>query len=269
MFGREVLKPDLRREPVYDSVYNRDGRWQSFVCAQCGTPISLDLEHYVGDGEDPEGVLGPAHEAAVREHFGILEKSLENGWPYIRVEVCANCGASYLVYVAVFEPRNGWCQGVLQGITEWVPSSDPPRRLDAERKRQLKALGKAEVERRSAELQAALDAANPAPSGSDEWGKGYRKATLRERWLRKKLPIIHKKRLEKLFVVVPESGGDWAPYMQCKHCGSVAPTETPRRLIYWGSCRCGNIKVRRLWFWHKSTIQDPSRVFYVKLIGKG
>jgi len=141
--------------------------------------------------------------------------------------------------------------------------------MDAERKRQLKALGKAEVERRSAELQAALDAANPAPSGSDEWGRGYKKATLRERWLRKKAPILHQKRLEKLFVVVPESSGDWAPYMQCKRCGSVAPTENPRRLIYWASCRCGNIKVRSLWFWHKATIQDPSLILYVKLIGKG
>jgi hypothetical protein len=124
MFGRRILKPDLERKPAYDNVYNRDGRWQSFKCVSCGAPIPVDIEQYVGRGKDPEAVLGPANGPAVRDHFGILEKSLANGWPYVRVEVCAGCSTQYLVYVAALEPRNGWCQGMLQGITELAPSND-------------------------------------------------------------------------------------------------------------------------------------------------
>lgn len=123
MLGRRILKPDLDRKPVYDNVYNRDGRWQSFICVSCNTEVPVDIEQYVGRGEDPETVLGPTYGPTVRDHFGILEKSLANGWPYVRVEACASCGAKYLVYVAALEPRNGWCQGILQGITELAPSN--------------------------------------------------------------------------------------------------------------------------------------------------
>ena len=47
--------------------------------------------------------------------------------------------------------------------------------MDAERKRELKALGKAEVARQSAELQGRLAAANAAPVGSNAWMAGYRR----------------------------------------------------------------------------------------------
>lgn len=57
------------------------------------------------------------------QHFGILERSLLHGWPKVRVEACVSCGVRYLVYIAEFEPRNGWCQGVLQGVTELAPSN--------------------------------------------------------------------------------------------------------------------------------------------------
>lgn len=123
MFGRDLLRPDLKRKPVYDNLNFRDGRWQTFICAHCHTSIPLDIEQYVGRDEDPESVLGPANGRAVRIHFGILEKSLANGWPFLKVEICPYCGAKYLVYVAAFEPRNGWSQGVLQGITELLPSN--------------------------------------------------------------------------------------------------------------------------------------------------
>ena len=66
--------------------------------------------------------------------------------------------------------------------------------MDAERKRELKALGKAEVARQSAELQGRLAAANAAPVGSNAWMAGYRRDTQREKWLKKRLPILHEKR---------------------------------------------------------------------------
>ena len=51
-----------------------------------------------------------------------LERSLRNGWPKVRVEKCTGCDKQFLVYVAEFEPSYGWCQAVLQGITELLPS---------------------------------------------------------------------------------------------------------------------------------------------------
>lgn len=124
MFGRRIIEPDFERKPVYDNVYHFDGRWQSFPCSQCGASISLDLMNYIGQGADPEDVLGREAGDLVRNHFGILRRSLTNGWPKLRVESCTACASRYLVYVAEFEPSNGWCQGVLQGVTELVLSTD-------------------------------------------------------------------------------------------------------------------------------------------------
>jgi hypothetical protein len=124
MFGRVLLKPELGRKPVYDNVCNKEGRAQSFTCVQCGGRVNLDLVHCIGnEASGPDSVLGPAHGEEVRKHFGILGKSLANGWPFLKVESCPGCGCRYLIYVAVFEPRNGWDQAVLQGITELVPSN--------------------------------------------------------------------------------------------------------------------------------------------------
>lgn len=66
-------------------------------------------------------MLGSGSGNLVRSHFGILARSLENGWPKVRLQQCTHCQKEFLVYVAEFEPRNGWFQGILQGITELLP----------------------------------------------------------------------------------------------------------------------------------------------------
>lgn len=122
MFSRVIKEPELSRVPSYDSV-TRCGRFQSFNCVRCARAISIDFENYMGKHADPETVLGSEHGEAVRKHFGILERSLRNGWPKVRVEPCPSCDATYLVYIAEFEPKNSWFQGVLQGVTELAPSN--------------------------------------------------------------------------------------------------------------------------------------------------
>jgi hypothetical protein len=122
MFSRVIIEPDLSRVPSYDSV-TRHGRFQSFNCVRCGRAISIDFEKYIGKHADPETVLGNEHGEAVMLHFGILERSLRNGWPKVRIEDCASCDATYLVYIAEFEPRYSWFRGVLQGVTELAPSN--------------------------------------------------------------------------------------------------------------------------------------------------
>jgi hypothetical protein len=124
MFGRVLIKPDLSRAPVYDNVYAKDGRVQHFCCVECGEPVAVDLERYIGQFADPDTVLGHANAELVRQHCGILPRSLANGWPKVRIELCANCDTQYVVYVAEFEPSNGWCKGVLQGVTQLVPSNN-------------------------------------------------------------------------------------------------------------------------------------------------
>lgn len=138
--------------------------------------------------------------------------------------------------------------------------------MDAERKRQLKALGKAEVERRSAELRASLAEANPAPPGSDAWAAQYRTSTERERWLRKELPVLHRGELESQFVVVEDDGGG---YVLCKSCGSAVPSAVPRRWFYGASCACGNIRWRCVLGWRRAFVRDPQALVPVKLIGRG
>ncbi|MBP6299635.1 MAG: hypothetical protein KA365_04435 [Arenimonas sp.] len=124
MFGRNVLKPEIGRKPIYDNLYNKEGRTQSFSCANCKSTVGVDIVDCIGtNAQDPETVLGPNHGGLVREHFGILGKSLVNGWPFMSVVSCQACGQDHLVYVAVFEPRNGWEQAVLQGISQLLPSN--------------------------------------------------------------------------------------------------------------------------------------------------
>jgi hypothetical protein len=144
--------------------------------------------------------------------------------------------------------------------------------MDPERRRQLKRAGKAEVERRSAELNAAMSASNPAPVGSEEWGRGYKSGTERERWLRVKLPVLHRPQLESLFVVLPQAGAGWVAhpggYVQCLKCGSAVPSAMPRRLFYWSGCACGNIRWRWLFFRGRATVADAKAVVPVTLVGK-
>jgi hypothetical protein len=145
--------------------------------------------------------------------------------------------------------------------------------VDSKRKRQLKALGKAEVARESATLHAPLRAANPAAPGDNAWAENYRRGVQRERWLRRKLPLLHARRLNQLFVIHPWGANTWSAhvggYLLCTICNSAAPSMMPRRLLYWRSCECGNIGWRCIFgrSWH--VVKDPSQLTPVKLIGKG
>src|SRR5690606_16687162 len=91
-------------------------------------------------------------------------------------------------------PQNP-CYAPLRGLIVVSP-------MNQSRKRQLKQLGKAEVARQSAELRAALKSANPATPGDDNWAENYKHGTVKERWLRKKLPLLHKQQVDDLFVVI-------------------------------------------------------------------
>lgn len=144
--------------------------------------------------------------------------------------------------------------------------------MDPARKRELKALGKAEVKRRSAELRAALDEANPARPGDADFARNHRSGTERGRWLRNTLPTLHRAELEAGFVVMPVSG-TWSPhpegYVQCTHCGSAMPSMLPpRRRFYWSSCACGNLRWRVLLFWRRARVRDREAVLPVKLIAR-
>lgn len=120
MFGRVIIKPDLSREPTYDNINPVSGQWQNFSCVKCGQSVALDMELYVGKAADAESVLGPKHAQEIRRHFGREDKSLRNGWPKFCIELCPHCQTRYLAYVAEFEPRNGWLQATLQGVTELI-----------------------------------------------------------------------------------------------------------------------------------------------------
>jgi hypothetical protein len=145
--------------------------------------------------------------------------------------------------------------------------------MDRVRRQELKKLGKAEVARQSAEIRAALKAANPATPGDGNWSQNYRQGTQREQWLQKKFPLLHKRKLDTLFVVLPNGSAGWRPhiggYVVCQKCGSASPTAISKRFIYWASCECGNIKWRCIGPWRRVTVSQPDLVFPVKLIGKG
>ena len=145
--------------------------------------------------------------------------------------------------------------------------------MDSSRKKQLKALGKAEVARSSAEIRAALKAANPVSPGDEGWAENYKRGTLHEKWLQRKLPLLHAKELEQLFVVVPNGSAGWQPhlggYVQCQRCGSAAPSAINKRLVYWASCQCRNIRFRCVGPWKKISVSSPELLIPVKLIGRG
>ena len=145
--------------------------------------------------------------------------------------------------------------------------------MDAERKRALKKSGKAEVARRSAELEAALSASNPAPIGSDQWAANYALATTRERWLQRKRPLLRAKQLRAMFVVQPYESAGWSAhpgaYVMCTVCGSAIPCAVPNRLLYWRSCSCGNAGWRAVLGWTKPIARRPEALIPVKLIGRG
>jgi hypothetical protein len=142
----------------------------------------------------------------------------------------------------------------------------------AEQKRALKKQGKADVARRSAELQAASSAANPARIGSDEWAVNYQLATARERWLQRKRPLLRATQLQAMFVVLPHDGSGWShpgAYVFCTVCGSAIPCAVPNRLLYWRSCGCGNAGWRAMFGWTTWIARRPEVLVPVKLIGRG
>jgi hypothetical protein len=146
--------------------------------------------------------------------------------------------------------------------------------MDKERKKQLKKLGKAEVARQSAEIHSALKAANPAAFGDLAWAANYTNGIRRERWLKRRLPLLKSKRLEELFVVVPNGSEGWQPtlggYVRCLNCGSASPSSVPkRRFIYWARCECGNISWRCFGPFRRVNVKEPHQVLPVKLIGRG
>lgn len=146
-------------------------------------------------------------------------------------------------------------------------------RMDPERKRALKKLGKAEVQRQSDEIRRVLDEANPADATSDAWIKGHKLGTERERWLRKRLPTLHRPQLDALFVVWPYAGSGWVPtpggYVQCEDCGSALPSMRPKSWLYATGCRCGNITWWECLRWRRITVRRPDRVIAIKLAGRG
>jgi hypothetical protein len=145
--------------------------------------------------------------------------------------------------------------------------------MDKERRRHLKSLGKKEVARQSAAVWDALHEANPAEPGDPGWSKNYRRGIERERWLRKELPLLQPKKLNELFVVREDVGSGWIPhiggYLMCTTCGSASPSALPRRLMYWHSCACGNIRWRMLLWWRHCYIKHPEKLVPVKLTGRG
>lgn len=145
--------------------------------------------------------------------------------------------------------------------------------MDPERKRALKKAGKAEIERRSAALQAALSMSNPAPLGSDAWMANHTLATIRERWLRRSRPLLRAKQLHAMFIVQPYESAGWEPspgsYVMCTICGSAVPCAVPNRFLYWKRCGCGNIGWRAVLGWTRLILRQPESLVPVRLMGRG
>lgn len=144
--------------------------------------------------------------------------------------------------------------------------------MDKTRRRYLKAQGKAEVQRRSAELRATMKAANPADYSDSAWARNYKHSTELERWLRKELPVIHAAELHAKFLIWDRSA-QWQPYrggyIQCEICESVVPSWLPRRWFCWTGCACGNISYRMILWWRRARVRQPAATSAVKLIGRG
>jgi hypothetical protein len=145
--------------------------------------------------------------------------------------------------------------------------------MEPERKRQLKAAGKAEVQRRSAELRAALDAANPLRPGEPGWAQNYKVGTRRGRWLRARQPTLWRSQWEPWFVLRPDTGNRWiahpGAYVQCLGCGTVAPSALRWHWFYWARCECGNLRWRCLLGWRRLRLRDAGSLAAVRLIGRG
>ena len=86
MFGESILKPDINREPVYDSSNPEIGKTYEFECG-CGSNIQINIASYIGNYQDRETILGEESSEIIRKHFGLRsDRSLIDGWPKFRVE---------------------------------------------------------------------------------------------------------------------------------------------------------------------------------------
>jgi hypothetical protein len=139
----------------------------------------------------------------------------------------------------------------------------------AERRR-LKRLGKRLVEQRSRELEDALREANPAPSGSDEWARGYRAGVERERRLRASPPDrLTAEEARRDFVLLPVGGEglDGLPgaptwYYQCPSCGDLLHSGARTCL----ACACGGLAIDIEAGQVAGRLIDQARL--VKLVGR-
>lgn len=117
--------------------------------------------------------------------------------------------------------------------------------MDAERKRELKKLGKQIVEKRSAELKEALAKTNPAPFASDEYIANEIAVRHKSRSLRQNVRRRCSEEVRRDFIVQPcefeptgrYPGGAKEDYWECRRCGDFLPSvPVPTQ------CRCGNLR---------------------------
>jgi hypothetical protein len=76
-----------------------------------------------------------------------------------------------------------------------------------------------------------------------------------------------------MFVVHQWGANTWSPhiggYLHCSDCGSAIPSAIPRRLFYWASCECRNVRYRCILGWRLCKVKDASKLSPIKLVGKG
>ena len=113
--------------------------------------------------------------------------------------------------------------------------------MDPVTRRKLKKAGKAEIERRSSELDALLKQSNPANPGDPQWSKNYREVTLKEKQYKKNRARAYPASDVGTEFLLNPVEMDWSRgylpvpgyYLQCKSCGDVVPMNPEEEL------RCG------------------------------
>lgn len=115
--------------------------------------------------------------------------------------------------------------------------------MDKEEKRRLKKLGKKVVEEQSLELKRLMEAANPAPIGSDAWIRLFRDSGKRQRKIDAAQPdIIPADIATEEFVlhyVEPSPHGVPTVYLECPRCRDLLHSE-PLATV---QCSCRGIEL--------------------------